>query len=168
MLTLDLPKRKHPRLDDYDYAQNGAYFVTFCTAQKRHILSHIAVGRGAYTPPQVQLTKYGRIVEKYIGNIHDVCPDITVDCYAIMPNHVHLLLRYADSEPCSGGVRAPRPTVMTVVRSLKTMVTKEIGHTIWQKSFYDHVIRNEADYLAIWQYVDGNPQTWTADEFYSL
>ena len=152
----------------YDYAQNGAYFVTICTANRKCILSEIAVGRGAHTPPQVHLSKYGCIVDQYISNIHSVYASVTVDRYVIMPNHVHLLLRCSNTEPRTGGVWAPRPTVMTVVRSLKTMVTKEIGHTIWQKSFYEHIIRNEDDYCGIWQYIDGNPQKWTMDEFYCL
>ena len=61
-----------------------------------------------------------------------------------------------------------RPTTLSdIVRSIKAMVTRELGYSIWQTSFYDHVIRTEADYLRIWQYIDENPACWAEDEYYS-
>ena len=87
-----------------------------------------------------------------------------IDTYVVMPNHVHFVVSIAAED---GPMRAPRPThLSSVVRSIKAMVTREIGHTIWQTSFYDHVIRSEADYLRIWQYMDENPVRWTEDEYY--
>ena len=83
-----------------------------------------------------------------------------------MPNHVHLIV--AIEPAADGGVRAPRPTTLSdIVRSIKAMVTRELGYSIWQTSFYDHVIRNETDYLRIWQYIDNNPAHWAEDEYYS-
>ena len=82
-----------------------------------------------------------------------------------MPNHVHLILALEPS--AGGGVRAPRPTPLSdVVRSIKVMVTKEIGYSVWQTSYYDHILRNEADYLRARQYVDENPARWAEDEYY--
>ena len=85
------PKREHPRLKNYDYAQTGAYFVTFCTKDRKNILS--TVGRGALAPPPVTLTPYGKIVDELIRNIPLVYPGTFLEHYVIMPNHVHLLLR---------------------------------------------------------------------------
>ena len=61
---------------------------------------------------------------------------------------------------------APTQSVSTRIRSFKTLVSKQIGQSIWQRSFYDHVIRDEGDYLHIWQYIDSNPAKWAEDEYY--
>ena len=156
-------KRKHPRLREFDYSSNGAYFVTVCTDNRRSILSRIVVGRDAFIPPHVELTDIGYVVEKYIGNINIGYENITVEKYVIMPNHIHLLIRIHDN----GGMRASRPTVPSIVRSLKTMVTREIGKSVFQASFHDHVIRNEQDYLTRWEYIDENPAKWSEDEYFA-
>ena len=168
---MQLPIRKHPRLKDYDYSQNGAYFVTVCTKNRAQILSSI-VGRGAHTPPLVELSDIGKSLDGYISSIENAYNNIFVDAHVIMPNHFHILLRIENDSANNGGVWAPRPTgkrteVQTVMRSLKTMVTKETGiKNLWQTSFYDHIIRNEQDYLACWQYIDDNPAKWTEDKYF--
>lgn len=161
----DLPKRHHPRLTEYDYGQNGCYFLTLCTKGRKQSLSRICVGRGPLTPPEACLSPIGQVVEKHILRIDSVYPGVMVDNYVIMPNHVHLLLTICNDN--GGGVRAPRPTdIPTVVRGLKSMVTREVGSPIWQTSYYDHVVRNEPDYLRIWEYIDTNPAKWQEDEYY--
>ena len=85
---------------------------------------------------------------------------ISVDNYAIMPNHIHLLLQIhsdVDGRPMAA------PTISTVVNQMKGAVSKEIGHSVWQKGFHDHVIRGEEDYREIWQYIEGNPGKWMED-----
>ena len=160
-----LPTRRHPRLKGFDYS-HGWYFVTICTDKRKRILSRISVGRGDHTPPCVELSVTGCIVEKYIHGINAAYPNVAVDKYVIMPNHVHLII--AIEPAAGGGVRSPRPTnLLTVIRSFKTMVTRALGHAIWQTSYYDHVIRTEANYLRIWQYIDENPACWAEDEYYS-
>ena len=91
------------------------------------------------------------------------CPGI--DAYVIMPNHVHMIVRI---EPEDGAMWASTPTqsISDRIRSLKTLVSKKIGVSIWQRSFYDHVIRSEKDYLSIRQYIDDNPAGWAEDEYY--
>ena len=159
-----LPQRSHPRLKGFDYS-HGWYFVTICTDKRKRILSRISVGRGVLTPPCVELSDIGRTIEKHILRTNDIYPNVSINTFVIMPNHVHLI---AAIEPASGGgVRAPRPTTLSdIVRSIKAMVTRELGYSIWQASFYDHVIRTEADYLRIWQYIDENPAHWAEDEYY--
>ena len=119
---MNFPKRKVLRLKDYDYSQTGGYFITFCTENRAPVLSRITVGKAAIRLPQVELTEYGRITEKYIQNISVAYPHISVENYVIMPNHVHLLLLVGD-----GGQGAARPTVSAVVRSIKALVRKETG-----------------------------------------
>lgn len=151
-------KRKHPRLKQYDYAQAGAYFVTFCTKDRRCVLS--SVGRGALAPLQVILTAYGEIVDALIQRIPTVYPGVILEHYVIMPNHVHLLLRMKRE---SGGPGAARPTVQTIVGGIKSLTTRKAGVSIWQTSFYDHIVRDENDFLRIWTYIDENPAKWAED-----
>ena len=153
------------RLPEYDYGANGAYFVTVCTEGKRCILGHV-VGGGVLDAPYTRLSEYGIAAEKTLLEMSAFYNDVAIEKYVIMPNHVHLII--AIEPAAGGGVRSPRPTnLLTVIRSFKTMVTRELGHSIWQTSFYDHVIRTEANYLRIWQYIDENPACWAEDEYYS-
>ena len=162
---MSMETRKNPRLREWDYASNGAYFVTVCSKNRQCLLSTV-VGRGALTPPMVKLSDSGEVLDKYIKNINFVYEDVSVDKYIIMPNHFHMLLSINDKEKAHGGMRASRPTVSTIIRSLKTMVTREIGKNIFQASFYDHIIRDEQDYLIHWQYIDDNPAKWAEDEYF--
>lgn len=159
-----LPQRRHPRLKDYDYSQDGAYFVTICTKSHRHLFGTIPVGRGAITPPCIDLSKIGKIAEQYLLNINSVYEGVSVDNYVVMPNHIHLLLRIEHS----GGMKASRPTLQTIIRSFKTMITRQLGFSIWQDSFYEHIIRDKNDYSAIWEYISNNPIKWQEDKYYSF
>ena len=158
-----LPKRKPTRLRNYDYSSDGYYFVTICTKGKQKILCDI-VGGGAYDAPQIELSKYGDITEKYILSTNNI-PELAVDKYVIMPNHVHLILVIKN-----GTSRAPSPTnniISHAVSTLKRFVNKEIGKNIFQRSFHDHIIRDQNDYRKIWEYIDNNAAKWEDDCFYS-
>ncbi len=85
---MSLPKRKKNRLQGYDYSQNGAYFITVCVQDKKRILSKIIVGDGLPVP---HLTVYGQIVEKCIQLINQKYPEVKIEKYVIMPNHIHIL-----------------------------------------------------------------------------
>ena len=154
---MELLQRKQNRLSDYDYSQNGAYFVTICTQGRRKILSEI-VGGGFPVPKP-----YGVVAEKYIRNVPEI------EKYVIMPDHIHMIIRLDNgsmwaSTPTTGvGADAhirPRNKVSSIVRSIKILTTKEIGEAIFQRSYYDHVIRNQRDYDEIWQYIENNPRKW--------
>ena len=160
----NLPTRKPTRLKEFDYSQSGYYFVTICSKGKGKIFGKI-VGGGAFDAPKINLSKIGKIVEKYILSTNNI-PEIKVDNFIIMPNHIHLILAVENS----GTSRAPSPTNNAVSHSISTFkrfVNKEIGQNVFQRSFYDHIIRNEQDYLEIWNYIDTNPQKWKEDCFYS-
>ena len=171
--------RKRNRLENYDYSSSGAYFITICTAGRRRILSEILprmekgnaitsltdVGEGFPLP---QLTIQGEIVDKWINNIPDKYPSISVDRYVIMPDHIHLLL-FAHN----GGRGNPSPTIDSVIGWFKYQSTKNIndyfgtpGNKIFQRSFYDHVIRNQQDYDQILKYIYENPINWEFEKFY--
>jgi len=165
---LAFAKRKHPRLKNYDYSQNGCYYVTICTKNHYCILGQIPVGWDAHIPPTVELSDIGKIAKKYIENINCVY-DVSVDNYVIMPNHIHLLISISAEK--SGGLWAARPTAAnptlhTIIRSFKTMVTKQIGYSVWQDSYFDRIIRDEKGYREVWQYIDENPVKWVEDQYY--
>jgi len=154
---MKLPERKHTRLKNYDYSQNGAYFVTICAAGRKQILSEI-VGQAAPCLPQIKLTKIGKVTEKYIKNINNVYKHINVDKYVIMPDHIHII--FSINHPLGGGQRADRPTLNNIVRSIKVMVSKSIGYSVFQSSFFEHVIRNEDDLYETRKYIENNPLKW--------
>ena len=108
-----------------------------------------------------ELTDIGELVESAINDIPNHYPMIKLDKYVIMPNHLHLIL-FINND----GRAMRAPTVSTVINQMKGYITKQAGYSIWQKLFYDHIIRNEEDYIRICQYIDENPAKWPEDEYF--
>ena len=159
---MNLPKRKPNRLPEYDYSTPNAYFITICT-QSRKNLFWKGVGAIIDRPENVPLTNLGCLVRQCIIEIPMHYPMISVDNFVVMPNHIHLLLQiHTDAD----GRSLIAPTISTVVRLMKGTVSKQAGFSVWQKGFYDHVIRNDKDYQSIWNYIQGNPSKWTEDQLY--
>lgn len=161
---MTLPQRKTVRLKGYDYSLPGAYFITICVEGRRRILSKISVGEGL-APPTVHLTAKGKLAKEQIQQIPIRFPTVIVDKYVIMPNHIHLLLTLQTG---AGGA-SPSPTITQVVGTFKSMTTRlcEGERKLFQRSFYDHVVRNDTDYQEIWTYIDQNPAKWKDDCFYT-
>ena len=159
---MELPKRKPNRLTEYDYSTPNAYFITICT-NNRENLFWLDVGAIVDRPEDIPLTNLGMIVRQSIHDISRHYPAITVDHAVIMPNHIHLLLQINTDY---NGRSMIAPTISTVVRHMKGMVTKQAGFSVWQKGFYDHVIRNDNDYRDTWNYIEGNPSKWSEDKLY--
>ena len=164
-----MDKRKQNRLPEFDYSQNGAYFITICTRGKQKIFwiddkSQNSVGADIIRPHD-KLNDLGLIVECAIEQITEYYPNTMIDKYVIMPNHVHILMRIENDE--FNGRIISAPTISIIIGQMKRWVSKQIGYPIWQKSFHDHVIRNEADYRRIWQYIDTNPVKWELDCYYT-
>ena len=161
---MEYPNRKAIRLPAFDY-HAGAYFVTICTQDRKCILSNIFVGDGVLDVPLVHLSKFGEIVEQTLEEINDTYQHISIRKYAIMPNHIHLLVQIEDN----GTSRTPSPTNKTLpmlISTFKRFTNKKCGIRLWQRSYHEHVIRNEQDYLEIWNYIDSNPQKWSEDRYF--
>ena len=169
---MNKPTRKKNRLLIFDYSENGAYFITICAKDKQKVFGDI-VGGGAFDAPIVRLSAVGEIVEKYICSTNNI-PEITVDKYVIMPNHIHLLLRVCNE---NGTSRAPSPThsqpmsrsnqlIPHAISTLKRFVNRDVGGNVFQRSFHDHVVRGDQDYRDIWNYIEHNPQQWQEDCFF--
>ena len=153
--------RRPTRLPRFDYGSPGAYFVTICTRGRVCILSRIHVGEGLCALPAVILTKIGTAVEEAVAYMGQAYPGVSVEKSIIMPNHVHLLIARDRQEGGDGA-----PPLQEIVGRMKSYTTHLYGGKLWQRSFYDHVIRSERDYLEIWQYIDENPAKWAEDRFY--
>ena len=164
----ELPKRKPTRLQAFDYNTTGAYFITICTDKRRQILSRI-VGVDVLGDPQnVELLSHGMVADKYIKQMNEFYENLTVDQYVIMPNHIHLILFVHED----GSPRTSTPTKQTsfvshFVSTFKRFCNKEYGENIWQRGFYDHVIRGRKDYEEIAKYIYENPVRWCYDELYA-
>jgi REP element-mobilizing transposase RayT len=142
--------RKSPRIPKYDYNNNNFYFITLCTHEKKCIF-----WQGQ------KMNQLGIIAKKHIENIGSHHNGVVVDKYVVMPNHIHMIVALHESDL----------SVNYLVALFKTGVTKQIRKhypkmQIWQRSFHDHIIRNQADYVRIWSYIDTNPQRWNEDCFY--
>ncbi|HOP11047.1 MAG TPA: hypothetical protein PK629_06125 [Oscillospiraceae bacterium] len=159
----EFPARKQIRLQGYDYASCGAYFCTICISDRTIVLWD-NVGADSIRPnEQPLLSKYGTIVDTAINNISQYYPHIIIDKYCIMPNHVHLMIFILPDE---NGRMISAPTLSTIIGQMKRWVTKQIGFSIWQKSFNDRIIRNEQGYREAWKYIDENPLKWVLDQYY--
>ena len=162
-----LPKRKPTRLKYFDYNSVGMYFITICTEGRQQILSHIVGGDVLDAPKTVELLPYGKIAEKYITQLNDFYDDIAVERYVIMPNHIHIMLSVLGG----GASRTSPPTkqhsfVSRFVSTFKRFCNKEYGKNIWQRHFYDHIIRDRRDYEKHVKYMYENPLRWYYDELY--
>ncbi len=153
----ELPKRKDIRLKNYDCSSSGGYFLTICTSERRNYFWE-NVGATIGRPQDITLSQYGNIVDEAINNIPSIYPALDVDCYVIMPDHIHLLLIVRADEY---GRPMVAPTMSRVVQQLKGYITKRIGSSIWQKLFVDHVIRNRQDYEKHVKYIYENPMKWS-------
>ena len=128
----ELPKRKSIRLQNYDYSQNGCYFVTVCVKDKRHLLAHYRskeeiVGAGLRARPQdaIILTPLGKEVKKAIGYINTHYKDIGIENFIVMPNHIHILITIDNIEARYTGGHGD-PPLQDVIRILKSYTTKKI------------------------------------------
>ena len=156
---MSMPKRKDIRLKSYNYSSAGAYLLTVCTKKRIRYLWN-DVGAPIGRPQNELLSRYGMIVDTAINKITEKYSAVSVDNYSIMPDHIHLLLVIHADEY---GRPMVAPTMSRVVQQLKGYITKRIGCSIWQKSFHDHIIRNEHDYLEALKYIEHNPYKYIKD-----
>ncbi len=156
--------RKNIRLKNYDYSQEGLYFVTVCTNFKEKTLWNDGVTEKGLSP-------IGKVIEESIKFINENYENVLVDKYCIMPNHIHLIIDLGFSE-CRRGSLPLRETdnniqLHEIIGRMKSYTTKKYrelsGNSsviLWQRNFYEHIIRNDEDYAEKWQYIDENELKW--------
>ena len=146
----NLPIRKKLRLNYYDYSKEGLYFITICIQNRIEILGNIV-------DKHIKLTEEGIVAEKCIRNIYKIFEGIIIDTYVIMPNHIHMIISIKEQT----GV-----TICRIIKQYKMAITKQLGYSIWQKSYYEHIIRTEKEYLKIKEYIQNNIINWKQDEYF--
>ena len=152
----DNMERKNIRLRDFDYSSNNMYFVTICTKDKKNLFwKSYNIENGDYV-----LSEEGKVVEKGIINIKDFYP-VSVQNYVVMPNHVHIVMTIEKEDFYNKNCN-----LSNIIKQYKGFVSKQIKFSPWQKSFYEHIVRNEKEYLKIYEYISTNPLKWNLDNYY--
>jgi putative transposase len=165
--------RRSIRLNNYDYRESGAYFVTVCTWQRIPVLSRVSADG-------VRLSPAGRIVHRVWEELPDHFPHVSLDAFVVMPDHVHGIVLFGpaladriDAEWQAGaGMGRSRPVVRAgslgaVMRSFKSAATRAInearrqpGQPLWQRGYWDRVLRNDVELARARDYVADNPRRW--------
>ncbi len=155
----NLPQRKSIRLKEYNYSEEGYYFITICIKDRIEILGKIINScRGEQcSSAKMELSYEGELAKKYLMLITEKYNNIIVDEYIIMPNHIHMILIIKDKQNIS---------ISKIIQQYKGIVTKELGYSIWQKLFYEHIIRNQKEYFLIKEYIKNNVINWEKDKYF--
>ena len=172
----ELPQRKSTRLKNFDYSSAGAYFVTICVRDRMQILSEIirdditatdktsgiAVGEGL-APPEitVKLKPCGEIVKEQLQLIGTRSPNVTVEDYVIMPDHIHAVI----SLHGKAGGASPSPTLDDVICAFKSLTSRSCKQKygiekMFQRSSAEHIVRDREDYETRRKYIYENPKRW--------
>jgi REP element-mobilizing transposase RayT len=195
MYNPDVHHRKSIRIKEYDYSKNGMYFITICTQNRKCILSEIigetssnVVGAGLVparvsqnpemamsdivgahdcAQPKLILSHIGRITQKELINTEKINENITIDEYIIMPNHIHMIINIdEDKQGAQSCAPTKKKAIGNIIRGIKSAISKQIGYSIWQRNYYEHIIRNEKELYKIIEYIQYNPINWTSDPNY--
>jgi len=149
-----LPVRKNPRLKGYDYSLAGCYFVTIVAQDRFCLFGHITDGI-------IDLAPEGIYIQKWLDKIPDHYPNAHVLTSVIMPNHLHVIIQIEESERKSA--------LSQVVAYFKYQTTRDIcifrgmKFRVWQRNYYDHIIRDEEEHRRISEYIKQNPTNWEED-----
>ena len=165
--------RKSIRLKDYDYSSGGNYFVTIVSYQRKDSF-------GKIVDAEMNLNQIGLIVEEVGNAIPSHYSYVSIDTYIIMPSHLHGILiindtnvraRHASPLRDIDSTQHKRQPLGIIIGSFKFAVTKRIHNLdllsqekIWQRGYYEHIIRDERDYEKIYEYIEANPINWSLDE----
>ncbi len=163
-----IKKRKPLRLKEYDYSLEGSYFVTICTKDRENLFAQIVGG-------EMSLNQYGKIVQSCWEELPNHYSTIMLDEFVVMPNHVHGIIIIID-DVVGAGLR-PAPTrdkrypLSEIIRAFKSFSARRInekrntlGISVWQRNYYEHIIRNERSLYKIREYIRTNPEQWIGDK----
>ena len=163
--------RRSIRLKGYDYTQAGAYFVTICTQGRECLFGQVVEGKMRVNP-------FGEIVVWAWNDLPNHNPHVELDAFVVMPNHVHGIVLIVDDLVGAGSEPAPTMAMVTtrrhglpeIVRQFKTFSARRInalrgtpGATVWQRNYYEHIIRNDHSLQRIREYITTNPLRWHLD-----
>ena len=161
--------RRSIRLKDYDYSQSGMYFVTICVQNRQCLFGQITNGK-------IILNEYGQIVQMVWNELPQHYYNVQLGEFVVMPNHIHGIIIITNDGNVGAGLK-PAPTkpapLPEIVRALKTFSARKInelrnsqGEKLWQRNYWEHIIRNEKSYQYIVNYIVNYPANWEKDKFY--
>jgi putative transposase len=168
----EIYRRRSIRLRGYDYSSSGAYFVTVCIKNKECLFGEIADG-------MMRLNHAGELIHEIWDALSKRYDDIDLDAFVVMPNHVHGIIVLIDASAVGAGLALPirrgaasnAPTLGDVIRTFKSISAIQVnrlltrtGQLLWQRNYYEHIIRNEAGLDRIRSYIAMNPQNWMMDQ----
>ena len=168
-----LPYRKSIRLKNYDYSSNGYYFVTICTQNREKLFGEI-VGATLCGRPN----NPDKIIVKWLLELENKFKGVKIDEYIVMPNHIHFIIKRTGDHTGSTGDHTGSPLLRDIIGWFKTMTTNEyiagvkdgrfmpFKGRLWQRNYYEHIIRNYDDYINIAEYIQNNPLKWEEDKLY--
>jgi REP element-mobilizing transposase RayT len=163
------------RLKDYDYAQEGAYFVTICSQNRIHFFGEMVDGA-------MRLNAAGEIAQACWQAIPTHFPQVELDVFVVMPNHVHGIIMIVEAASNVGArhaspLQANKPksgSISAIVGSFKFAAARRINILngtssvpIWQRSFYDHIVRDEHELNRLGEYIVYNPSKWDEDQYFT-
>ena len=180
----ELAVRKKIRLEGYDYSQAGYYYITICVEDRHEILGIVGdahpgvphtVGDTHPGVPCVELNDTGKMVKQHIDNILLFYNAVKINKYVIMPNHIHMIIVLEHGTPgCASptehgtpGCASPtKSTLAKIINAFKSLTSRKFGESMWQRSYYEEIIRSESRYRQIWQYIENNPSKWAEDDYF--
>jgi REP element-mobilizing transposase RayT len=155
--------RRSIRLKGYDYSQPGAYFITICTHLRERIFGEIVDGK-------MQLNQFSKIVQSHWRNLEKYHSHIQLDEFVVMPNHFHGIIIINKNMMVDTASDRKQTGVPEVIRGFKTFSARQInkirhqsGIPLWQRNYYERIIRDEEELSQIQKYIINNPQNWTKD-----
>jgi REP element-mobilizing transposase RayT len=170
----DRHHRRSVRLPEYDYSLGGSYFITICAHARECLFGEVVDGAMRSNAP-------GEIVREEWERSGDVRHELTMGAFAVMPNHVHGIVTIADERDAVGAhghaplhptLHRPPRSIGSFVARFKGAATRRInalrgtqGAMVWQRNYYEHIVRDEDDYDRIVAYIEDNPRRWADDEY---
>jgi REP element-mobilizing transposase RayT len=159
-------QRRSIRLQGYDYSQEGMYFITLCCYEKNHLFGKIADN-------QMLLNSAGKIAHNEWFKTPEIRLNTALAEFVVMPNHIHGIIIIKNAEVATQSSIRPLSgtshTIGAIVRGYKSSVTKKINLLgtsrikVWQRNYYEHIIRNDESYQNIANYIINNPANWNTD-----
>lgn len=149
--------RKEIRLKNFDYSKGGAYFITICIHNRVHLFGEII--KGELFPKENSPHK---VVERYLNKISVKFPGAFISKYVIMPDHIHFLIiiNSCNYQLCDIIRRFKTMTTTEYIKGVKQGLYKPFNNHLWQRNYYEHIIRNEKDYIDKYRYIINNPLKW--------
>ena len=144
----DIHHRRSIRIKEYDYSQEGIYFITICCKNRGNILGNI-------NEAKVELNQFGQILHKELISFNTRYSNSNILKYVVMPDHIHFVIQLKSNNT---------KTIGDIIKTYKSITNKKINKIIsmevWQRNYYEHIVRNEKELYNIYEYIENNPINW--------